>query len=298
MRRPGGRYLRALVWTIAATLAACQRPPTPAAQDFVAAANALAQAESDYFDQIQAASDASIQLINGFYYADGKMPWTQLAPRLARRHDFAKAKALRMAVMAQLQDYARQIAAIATASGDTGITDAAKADAADVVQLGQNSAVLKISASQLTLVQTAVADLSQAITSNQAAQQFQSLAQQAAKPIAAIASMVEADKGIVEDTGYAPNLATDQTTAVTAILGVIYADPRVNSAERMQVFAHYTADWKPVLVTKGKDIAEAMKKLQNANDAMKAGLPLAASTWAQEAYQLAMQALATQPVRH
>ncbi len=295
MRNP--RSFLALACLAASVLSACQKPPTQAAQDFVAAANALAQAESDYFDQLQAASNASYQLINGFYYADGKMAWKDLAPKLTQRDDFSKAKALRLAALGQLQNYAHQIAAISTASTGSSVTDSANTVVSDVAQLGQNAGILKISASQLTVVQTAITDLGQLIIANQSAHELQSLAQQASKPISGIGAMVEADKDIIESTAYAANLARDQTAAVTAILAVVYADPRTNSAERMATLAAYSTNWKPALVTKGQDIADAMKKLQDANNAMKVSQQVAADTWAQEAYQLAMQALATQPVK-
>lgn len=289
------RLISVLVVVLSATgLTACQTAPRQAPQDFVAASNALAQAKSDYFDQIQAASDASFQLSNGFAYVDRKLQWEKLAPKLKQRNDFSKAKALRLAAIRQLQNYAQQIAAISAATTDTSVTDAASSTISDISQLGQNAGVLKITASQLTLVQTAVADLGQAIIANQAAHEIRSLAQQASGPISDIAKMIDADKDIIENTKYASELGHDQQSAVTAILSAVYADDRVNSAERLTIYEQYSLNWKPALVTKGNDIADAMKKLQSANEAMKLDQQVAASARAQEAYQLAMQALATQ----
>jgi hypothetical protein len=278
-------------------LAACQAPPTQPAQNFVSAATALAQAESDYFDQIQAASDAAYQLEQAAFYADHKLPWKTLVSQLPARDDFSKAKALRMAAMTQLQNYAQQVSAILTASTDTSIATAARTDVADLNQLGTNAGVMKISAAQLTLIQTAVGDLAQAIVANKAASQLQSLAQQASKPIQDIGTMVDADKALIEDTTFANALARDQTTAMTEILEIAYTDNRLNSAERLSVYSQYRTNWKPALVTKGADIAAAMQKLKTANDEMQTGSTVAASVWLQQAYQLAQQALATQPVK-
>jgi hypothetical protein len=92
------------------SLSACQTPPTKATQDFAAAANALAQPESDYFDQIQAASDASHMLLAGAIYVGHGGDFDSVRQELTRRDDFSKAKKLRLAVLSQLQNYAQQIA--------------------------------------------------------------------------------------------------------------------------------------------------------------------------------------------
>src|SRR5271170_6630831 len=70
---------------ITISLSACQTPPTKATQDFVAAANALAQAESDYFDQIQAASDASHMLLAGAIYVGHGGDFNSIRQELNRR---------------------------------------------------------------------------------------------------------------------------------------------------------------------------------------------------------------------
>ena len=159
-------------------------------------------------------------------------------------------------------------------------------------------AYLKISDfPQLTLVKTAVGDLANAIIASQTAKQLQSLAQQAAKPIGDIGTMVQQDKALIEDTGFAPSLAEDQKSKVIHIFEIVYADPKANSTDRLSVLSEYTINWKSALVTKGSDIDEAMKKLQSANEAMKNGQEVAAQARLQQAWQLAQQALATQPAK-
>ena len=74
-------------------------------KDFVAATGALAQAESDYFDQIQSASDAVHRLDGGSDFVSHNGDFASIYKRMQNRDDFSRAKAIRMAVMRQLQNY-------------------------------------------------------------------------------------------------------------------------------------------------------------------------------------------------
>jgi hypothetical protein len=297
MRSLSRRSIPVMALLLAGALGACQTPPTSSAQDFVAAANALAQAESDYFDQIQAASDESLRLTNEALYAGAKVPWTVLAPRLSSHNDFSQAKALRMAMIGQLQNYTQQVALIATAGTDSSLTAAVNSTISDVSNLAKAENALKITPAQLTLVETAVTDLGNAIIANEAARELQSLAQQATKPIADISTVTDADRDIFENTNYAPELQSDQHAAITAILEIVYTSKQLSPLDRLAIYNQFTTTWKPVLVTKGRDVAGAMKKLQAANEAMKANHPVAASVLAQAAIQLATQAIETQPIK-
>ena len=292
--------LPALGFLLAGSLTACQTPPTQAAQDFVSATSALAAAESDYFDQIQAASDNAAALRSGLDYAGRKLSWKDFLDLKDKRQvDFSKVKALRMTQMSQLQNYAKQIAAITAAFSDTSITDAATTTTNDALSLGQDAGLIKVTTSQSTLIQTAVKDLGQAIIANQTAHELQSLAKQASKGIAEIVEVANADKTIFEDSGYASGLSQDQTEAGTSYLSKVYTDNSVNVADRLLVYSQYNGNnWKPVLITKGQAIADAVKKLQAANEAMQVKQLVAASLLAQQAYQLATQALSTQPAKN
>ncbi len=73
-------------------LAACQTVPAGPVQDFVAASDALVQAESAYFDELQAASDSSHGLLAGAIYVGHGAAFADIAPELAKRDDFSQAR--------------------------------------------------------------------------------------------------------------------------------------------------------------------------------------------------------------
>lgn len=275
---------------ITISLSACQTPPPKATQDFVAAANALAQAESDYFDQIQAASDASHMLLAGAIYVGHGGDFNSIRQELNRRDDFSKAKKLRLAVLSQLQNYAQQLEAITTAAGGSWVADDAKATTTDVTKLLGDLKAAKITSQQAGIVQTAVNDLAQAIINNMTARELQKLSQEASKPIADIADFIAKDNGLIEETNFAPGLSADQETALMSMLNFVYTDRSVNAAQRYAVLMEWK-DWKPALVTKGADIASALKKLQQANDALAADQEASANVLAGQAFQFAEQAL-------
>jgi len=273
-------------------LAACQAAPSAApAQNFVAAANALAQAESDYFDQIQAASDASHVLDAGVSYVAHHGSFATIQNELAARDDFSHDKAVRVAVMAQLRNYAQQLAAITAAAGGSWIADDAKSATAGMPGLLKRVQRSKLPVNQ-GAVQTAVTDLGNAIINNATATELQDLAKQASGPIAGIANMVAQDNIEIESDNFAIGLVNDQNEDMLDMLADAYADPQAGAAARFSVFTTWQG-WHPVLVTKGKDIADAMAKLTKANDALAAGQTVSAAALAQQAFASAHAAAAT-----
>jgi len=277
---------------LAVVTVGCQSIPTGPAQNFVAASNSLAQAESDYFDQLQAASDESHVLLAGAIYVQGGPKFSTIAPELTKRDDFSKAKAVRMAVMAQLQNYAQQIAAITAAATGTWIADDAKSVTTNLTALLKDQRAAKVTSQQAGLIQVAVEQLASAIVSSVTARNLQSLAEQARTPISDIATMVTQDNANIESDNFAPGLISDQQTAMIAILNAIYADPRVNSSQRFAAVMAWHG-WKPSLVNKGSDISSALANLVTANDALAAGQPFSAGELASQAAAVAEQALAT-----
>lgn len=143
----------------------CQSVPTSQVQDFVSATNALAQAESNYFDQLQAASDQSHVLIASAIYVAHGQDFPTIATELTKRDDFSKAKALRMAAMAQLQNYAQQLSAITTAATGTWIADDANSTSTEVTKLLTDQKAAKVTQQQAGLIQTGVNKLAAAIIS-------------------------------------------------------------------------------------------------------------------------------------
>ena len=272
-------------------LAGCQSAPTGPAQDFVAATNSLAQAESAYFDQIQAASDDSHVLIASAVYVRHIGAFSTIAGELTKRDDFSRAKAARMAAMAQLQNYAQQITAISAATTDTAVAGQAKTTATDVTKLLTDLKAAKLTQQQAGLIQTAVNTLAQAIINAAANRDLQSLAKEARQPIADIATMVAQDTANIEADNFAPGLVADQQAAMMSILSKIYEDPSANSSQRLAAVTAWRS-WKPSLVTEGKAINDALAKLTKANDALAAGQPVAAGMLAQQALASAQQVVA------
>jgi hypothetical protein len=277
---------------VAVVIVGCQSVPSGPAQDFVAAANSLAQAESDYFDQLQAASDESHILLASAIYVQGGPPFSTIAPELTKRDDFSRAKAVRIAVMAQLQNYAQQIAALTAAATGTWIAADAKGVADNVTSLLKDQKAAKVTSQQAGLIQTAVHQLASAIVSSLTARDLQSLAEQARTPISDIAVMVAQDNANIQSDNFAQGLISDQQTAMIAILNAIYTDPRVNSSQRFAAVRAWHS-WKPSLVNKGSDISRALAKLVKANDALAARQPFSAGAPASQAAAVAEQALTT-----
>jgi hypothetical protein len=276
-------------------LAGCQTLPTGPAQDFVTATNTLAQAESDYFDQIQAASDQSHLLFASAIYVQGGAKFADIASELNKRDDFSKAKALRMEVMAQLKNYAQQIAAITSAVSGTWIADDSKTVTTNVITLLKDQKAAKLTAQQVGLVQSAVQDLASAVINGVAAHDLQILAEQSKQPLAQIKTMIDQDTANIESDQFTPGLAADQQSAMTAMLSSVYNDPRVNSGQRLAAITAWHT-WKPAQVTAGHAIAGAMNDLVKANDALAAKQTLTAGAIAQQAAALAEQALGTSGV--
>jgi hypothetical protein len=295
---PYGRmWLTAMLLSAAIGLACCATISslTGPSQDFVAAANALAQAESDYFDEIQAASDASYQLQAAEDYVGHNGTFKTFAGELSKHDDFSKAKKLRMTAMAQLQNYAQQIAAITSGASTTWISNDAKTATTNITALVKDAgatADAQLLTSDAGLIQTAVTDLGQAIISHESAKELQTLAQQARDPIAKIADMVKQDNANIEADQFTASLKADQSQALHDILHFIYDDQKVNAFERFNAI-QMTANWKPSLVTKGQDIQSPLEKLQAANDALAKKEDTSLGVLSQQAYTFAMQALNT-----
>jgi hypothetical protein len=268
---------------------------TSPSQDFVAAANALAQAESDYFDEIQTASDAAYRLQAAETYVAHSSTFQAFAEELKKHDDFSKAKALRLIAMRQLQNYGQQILAITTGGSATWIADDAKSATTNIGTLIKDAgdkAEAQLLTSHAGVIETAVTDLGRAIINHQSAKELQALAQEVKEPIAQIADMVKQDNDNIEADNFTNSLKADQTQAIHDILHFIYEDPKVNAFERFNAL-QITVNWKPSLVTKGQAIQSALQKLQAANDAMAKKENASLRSLAQEAYSLAKQATET-----
>jgi hypothetical protein len=264
-------------------------------QDFVAAANAIAKAESDYFDEIQAASDSSYRLQAAETYVAHSSTFQVFVGELNKHDDFSKAKALRLTAMHQLQNYAQQISSITTGGNGTWVADDAKAATSNIDKLvtdAGDKAAAQLFTSHAGLIETAVTDLGRAIINHQSAKELQALAQEVKEPIAQIADMVKQDNVNIEADNFTNSLKADQTQAIHDILHFIYEDQKVNAFERFNAL-QITVNWKPSLVTKGHAIQSALEKLQAANDAMAKKEDTSVRSLAQEAYSLAKQATET-----
>jgi hypothetical protein len=268
----------------------CQSVPTSQVQDFVSATNALAQAESNYFDQLQAASDQSHVLIASAIYVAHGQDFPTIATELTKRDDFSKAKALRMAAMAQLQNYAQQLSAITTAATGTWIADDANSTSTEVTKLLTDQKAAKVTQQQAGLIQTGVNKLAAAIISSITARNIQSLAKEAQKPISDIATMVSQDNTNIEADNFESGLVEDQQQAMLNVLHILYDDRSVSAVQRFSAIRTWQG-WKPSLVTEGKDISDAMAKLVKANDALAAKRPISANAFLQQTIASAEHAI-------
>lgn len=268
----------------------CQSVPTSQVQDFVSATNALAQAESNYFDQLQAASDQSHVLIASAIYVAHGQDFPTIATELTKRDDFSKAKELRMAAMAQLQNYAQQLSAITTAATGTWIADDANSTSTEVTKLLTDQKAAKVTQQQAGLIQTGVNKLAAAIISSITARNIQSLAKEAQKPISDIATMVSQDNTNIEADNFESGLVEDQQQAMLNVLHILYDDRSLSAVQRFSAIRTWQG-WKPSLVTEGKDISDAMAKLVKANDALAAKQPISASVFLQQTIASAEHAI-------
>lgn len=265
-------------------------PLSQPSQDFVGAANALAQAESDYFDEIQAASDAGHQLRGAADYTARNGTFAQIAIELARRDDFSKAKQIRLAALKQLQNYAAAISQIQNGGTATWVADDSKAAIADIDALAGDAGLSPINAKAAGIAQAVVNQLGTAIIDNESSKKIQELAVQAKVPIAGIASMIAEDERNIENDRFASGLLADQTADLNNVLHAIYDDPRAGAADRFQA-VQSVVNWRKAVVTKGRTIQAAMAKLEAANDALSKKQSVDAVALAQQAAALAQQAL-------
>jgi hypothetical protein len=291
------RCAKAMLLSAGLILVRCQSMSslTGPSQDFVSATAALAQAESDYFDEIQAASDAAYRMQAAEDYVGHNGSFKMIAADLAKHDDFSKAKKFRLAAMAQMQNYAQQVSAITTGASATWISDDAKTATTNVSKLltdAGDKADTQLLTSNAGLIQTAVTDLGQAIISNQSAKALQTLAQAAKGPIGQIADMVKEDNTNIETDKFGASLQADQTSALHDILHFIYDDPKSSAFERFSAI-QVTNDWKPRLVTKGQAIEGAMAKLEAANDDMAKKQDASLGALAHQAWVLALTATNT-----
>ena len=278
------------------TLAGCVTvaPLSQPTQDFVAAAGALSQAESDYFDEIQAASDAGHQLHAAADYTARNGTFAQIAAELARRDDFSKAKQIRLAALKQLQNYAAALSQIQNGGAASWVADDSKAAITDINALAGDAGLSPVNAKAAGIAQAVVTQLGAAIINNQSAKKIQELATEAKTPIAAIAAMIAEDDRNIEGDRFASGLLADQTSDLDSVLHAIYDDPRVDAARRFQAI-QAVVGWRKAVVTKGRTIQAAVNKLEAANDALSKKQSVDAKALAQQAAVLAQQALGISP---
>ncbi|MEO6801245.1 MAG: hypothetical protein ABI178_15005 [Rhodanobacter sp.] len=291
----GKAWSTAMLFSAAIVLTGCASMPSLSgpSQDFVTAVNTLAQAEADYFDEIQAASDAGYRMQATADYVGHNGTFAQVSQELSKHDDFSRAKKLRVAAMAQLQNYAQQISAITSGSSTSWIAEDAKTTTTDLSTLIKDtgdSAASQLLTSHAGTIETAVTMLGQAIVDNQSAKVVQALAQEAKGPIAKIAEMVTQDNVNIEKDQFTASLHADQTQSLQNVLHYIYDDPKVNAFERFTAI-QTTATWKESLVTKGQAIQKALEKLQAANDALARKEDTSSRSLMQQAYAYAEQAL-------
>lgn len=286
----------ALLLPAIAAMSGCvgmQKLNTPS-KEFVTATNALIQAESDYFDEIQAASNAGYILQATEDYVGHNGSFEKIAKELSRHDDFSKAKALRMAAMTQLQNFAKQIAAIKDGSSSSWIADDAKATATNLTALikdagdNQDSQLLT---SHAGAIEGAVTRLGQAISIDRSAKEIQILAKEADEPIAQIEDMVKQDNENIESDKFTASLRSDQVQALLNILHFIYEDPKVSAYDRFNAIENL-ASRKVTLVTKGRAIQAALKSLRAANAAIAKKDDASAGPLLEQVYAYAKQSIA------
>lgn len=275
-------------------VAGCQSTSTLTgpSQDLVSATGALVQAESDYFDEIQAASDAGHRLRTTADYVGHNGSFKSIATELAKKDDFGKAKQIRLNALKQLQNYAQVVDSIMTGTDASWVASDASSLTSETNKLLADAGTTQMSSSQIGIVQTAVSKLGQVVIDATSAKELQSLAEQAQQPIQQIANMVDQDNKNIEANRFASSLSDDQTDDLTNILHVLYDDRHVNSAERFTAI-QTTMNWKSAVVTKGQAIKAALDKLQAANTALANKPDASAITLIEQAYTLAQQASKT-----
>ena len=295
--KPGAGRIATSALCAALGLAGCESLASLSSpsKDLVAAASALVQAESDYFDEIQAASNAAYRLQAAETYVGHSRTFQAFAEELDKHDDFSKAKALRVLALRQVQNYAEQVSAISTGGSASWIADDAKSATTNIAELVKDAGDkpdAKLFTSHAGVIETAVTDLGRAIVNHESAKELQALAKEVKVPMAHIADMVKRDNDNIEADNFTASLSADQTQAVHNILHFIYEDPTVNAFERLSAL-QIVVIWKPSLVTKGHAIQSALEKLQAANDAMAKKQSTSLASLAQEADTLAKQASAT-----
>ena len=261
-----------------------------ASQNLTTATNALAQTESDYFDEIQAASDSYVRLRATTEYI-GKAPFKDLADLITNRPDFSKAKKVRMTAIKYLQSYAGVINAIDGGADASWIsTDVSKLNTG-VDTIFKDVKAVNLSASLATPlaggIKTAMTSLGAALVNAASTREINSLALEATGPINVIAQMVNEDAINMEGDKYVSGLNNHQTDELSNTLHIIYEDKTLKSIDRFNaVNTILDMQTKLKLVTKGNALTDAMTKITEANDALAKKDNLSASALAKEAYTI------------
>ncbi len=252
------------------------------AQNFVTASTALLQAESDYMDEIQQASDASYQLDAAERYVSHADEWKQIASTLKHHDNFSKAKALRVKVLEELVNYA-QVLDTLSKDGDTSWLKQNTKDTTDTIAgILKDSNAAHVTDEQKGVIESVITTFGNSIIDNAAADKIQHLAEHAKQPIAGIRKMVEEDDSAIEKNLFSPGLEKDQESSRKNILHSIYEDKDVNTAQRLDAFLS-VQNIRIATVTKRQNIIDALKKLEAANNALAAKNNIAASALAEQA---------------
>lgn len=261
-------------------------PVLKSGQDFVSAANALVQAESDYFNEIQTASDSGYQLRAIRDCVAKKKSWDLIAKELKQKDDFSTAKNLRLNVMKQLQNYAEVINSILSGADASWISGDAQNLINDTGNLIQDFKGAQLTAAQNGIIRNVVTILGEAVVRAAVARELHVLAKQAQEPIQSIVDMVESDSRIIEDSRFASGLGADQTFYLVEILHDIYNDKQTNASQRFAA-ARTIVNWKPSLVARGQAIKAAVSKLQTANEVLAKDQQISAIALARQAATIA-----------
>ena len=102
--------------------------------------------------------------------------------------------------------------------------------------------------------------------------------------------MVSQDNTNIEADNFESGLVEGQQQAMLNVLHILYDDRSVSAVQRFPAIRTWQ-DWKPSLVTEGKDISDAMAKLVKANDALAAKQPISANAFLQQTIASAEHAI-------
>jgi len=233
------------------------------AQSLVDAADALAQAESDQYDQLQAASDAAHLLMAASLYIEGGEHYAEIGQELERRFDFTEAKTVRMMVIAQIQYYARQLAALNSGIVTRITADDPNANPAHLWTMLGNPGSTHLTHQQADVIKNSVADLTSIVSSPARGTDIHSLAANAKDPLQVLVEVILEDRSI----NYLSVLQDDKRAALQNILHLIYNDHTVNSSERLATIMMWRS-LTPSASTKADIVRDDALTLLKTNDAI------------------------------